>query len=163
MSWHQTKTAIIEKGDVISSKCIEIYINNEIVFIRHNKSYDIPIDIDEFTLLIFSRMKMLNIDKNILNQRKIEETIKNEFIEDNETFKLDTLSLEEHIDNVCNPKDIKGLGSSISLSYHKMDNFNKNATDIMATGNMDKAIEHMFKDQETGKSLTYSEMRSRYG
>lgn len=162
MSWHKTKTTIIQKGNV-SSTCIEIYVNDEIVIIRKDKSNDIPVDIEEFTLLIFSRMKMLNIDTKIINTYKFKEIIQNEFMKNNETFKLNTLTLEEHVNNVCNPKNINGWGVSISPSYHQMDNHNKKAADIMATGNFKKAVEHMFMDEETGKSLTYAEMRSRYG
>ena len=163
MSWHQTKTTIKQIGKTISETYIEIYVNDENVFIRKNKSNDIPIDFDEFNLLILSRMKMLKIDIKIINKQNIKNAIQNEFIKHDESFKLNTLTLEEHIDNICNPKNIKGLGSSITPSYDQMDNFNKNATDIMATGNMKKAVEHMFKDEETGKQLTYAEMRSRYG
>lgn len=163
MSWHQTKTTIKQIGKTISETYIEIYVNDENVFIRKNKSNDTPVDFDEFNLLILSRMKMLKIDIKIINKQNIEQAIQNEFIKNDESFKLNTLTLEEHIDNICNPKDIKGWGASITPSYNKMDNLNKDASDIMATGNIEKAIEHMFKDEKTGKQLTYAEMRSRYG
>ena len=107
MSWHKTKTTIKQKGNV-SSTCIEIYVNDEIVIIRKEKSNDIPVDIEEFTLLIFSRMKMLNIHTKIINTHKFKEIIQNEFMKNNETFKLNTLTLEEHVNNVCNPKNING-------------------------------------------------------
>ena len=44
-----------------------------------------------------------------------------------------------------------------------MDNHNKKAADVITTENFKKAIEHMYMDEETCKSLTYAEMRSRYG
>jgi len=162
MSWHHTKTNILQKGSISETR-IEIYVDDENVFIRKNKSTDIPVDFDEFNLLILSRMKMLNIDIKLMNKENIKQEIQNEFIKNDESFKLNTLTLEKHIDNICNPKNIKGWGSLITPSYNQMDNQNKKIADIMATGNMKKAVEHMFKDDETGKELTYSEMRSRYG
>jgi len=33
----------------------------------------------------------------------------------------------------------------------------------MKTKGMNAAIEHMFTDQDTGRPLTYGEMRARYG
>jgi hypothetical protein len=163
MSWHQTKTIIKQIGKTISETYIEIYINNEIVLIRKNKSNDIPIDFDEFNLLILSRMKMLNIDIKLINKQKFEEVIQNNFVENNETFKLNTLTLEEHIDNICNPNDIKGWGKSITSYNDNMDKHNKEAVDIISTGDIKKTIEYMFKHEETGNQLTYSEMRERYG
>ena len=44
-----------------------------------------------------------------------------------------------------------------------MDELNKKALDVMATGGMDAAVKHMFTDQETGRQLSYGEMRMRYG
>ena len=48
-------------------------------------------------------------------------------------------------------------------SYKEMDKTNKAATDIMASKGMEEAVKHMFKDNNTGKQLSYSEMRMRYG
>ena len=42
-------------------------------------------------------------------------------------------------------------------------NSNKKATDVMAEQGMEAAVEHMFTDQQTGRKLSYGEMRSRYG
>lgn len=49
------------------------------------------------------------------------------------------------------------------LFYEGMDDNNKKAYNIFKTKGTDKAIEHMFKHPETGKPLSYSEMRSFYG
>jgi hypothetical protein len=44
-----------------------------------------------------------------------------------------------------------------------MDDANKKALDVMATKGASDAIKYMFTDQDTGRQLSYSEMRSRYG
>ena len=44
-----------------------------------------------------------------------------------------------------------------------MDEDNKKALNVMKTEGMDAAVKHMFTDQETGRQLSYSEMRMRYG
>jgi two-component sensor histidine kinase len=59
----------------------------------------------------------------------------------------------------------KTFGTDVQNSslYQGMDETNKLATDVMANEGMDAAIKHMFTDQDTGRQLSYSEMRSRYG
>jgi len=57
---------------------------------------------------------------------------------------------------------------SIAQMYQKtyypvMDELNKTAMDVMATQGMDAAVKHMFTDQDTGRQLSYGEMRMRYG
>ena len=47
--------------------------------------------------------------------------------------------------------------------YPVMDDLNKKAMDVMATQGMDAAVKHMFTDQDTGRQLSYGEMRMRYG
>ena len=44
-----------------------------------------------------------------------------------------------------------------------MDDVNKKGLDVMATEGMEAAVKHMFTDQETGRTLSYGEMRMRYG
>lgn len=44
-----------------------------------------------------------------------------------------------------------------------MDDANKKAMNVFATKGIDAAITHMFTDQETGRQLSYGEMRARYG
>ena len=44
-----------------------------------------------------------------------------------------------------------------------MDEPNKKALDVMATEGMEAAVKHMFTDQESGRQLSYGEMRMRYG
>jgi plasmid rolling circle replication initiator protein Rep len=50
-----------------------------------------------------------------------------------------------------------------NILYSCMDNKNKEILDVMASEGGKKAIEHMFTDSDTGRKLSYSEMRSRYG
>lgn len=45
----------------------------------------------------------------------------------------------------------------------KMDTHNQKAMDVAAKDGTDAFIKHVFTDQETGRKLTYAEMRSRYG
>ena len=40
---------------------------------------------------------------------------------------------------------------------------NKDAINIMASQGAEAAIKHMFTDQDTGRQLSYGEMRMRYG
>ena len=56
-----------------------------------------------------------------------------------------------------------GTGVQNSTFYQGMDNTNKLATDVMANEGMEAAVKHMFTDQDTGRQLSYSEMRSRFG
>jgi hypothetical protein len=52
----------------------------------------------------------------------------------------------------------------ISPSFiNNMDDNNKTAAHIMNTKGIDAAVEHMFKHPNTGKPMSYSEMRSFYG
>ena len=44
-----------------------------------------------------------------------------------------------------------------------MDDANKKAMNVFASKGIDAAITHMFTDQETGRQLSYGEMRARYG
>lgn len=47
--------------------------------------------------------------------------------------------------------------------YDSMDANNKKALDVMATKGAESAVKHMFTDQESGRPLSYAEMRMRYG
>ena len=44
-----------------------------------------------------------------------------------------------------------------------MDDTNKKALDVMQNEGMEAAVKHMFTDQESGRQLSYGEMRMRYG
>ena len=54
------------------------------------------------------------------------------------------------------------LITNINISKN-MDSYNKAALNCLQTKGIDCAIKHMFTDQDTGKALSYSEMRERYG
>ena len=51
----------------------------------------------------------------------------------------------------------------VDIDYPNMDDYNKKAMDVMRTQGMSSAVKHMFTDQQTGRQLTYGEMRARYG
>jgi hypothetical protein len=51
----------------------------------------------------------------------------------------------------------------IDLNYAHMDDYNKKAAKVLKNEGIDAAINHMFTDQETGRQLSYAEMRARYG
>jgi hypothetical protein len=51
----------------------------------------------------------------------------------------------------------------IDVNYDHMDDHNKKAAKVLQNEGMDAAIKHMFTDQETGRQLSYGEMRARYG
>ena len=60
-------------------------------------------------------------------------------------------------------------GKSFATAYKDaglsegMDDANKKALDVMQNEGMDAAVKHMFTDQESGRQLSYGEMRMRYG
>jgi hypothetical protein len=43
------------------------------------------------------------------------------------------------------------------------DDLNKKAISVMKNEGIEAAVKHMFTDYVTGRTLTYSEMRHRYG
>tara|TARA_B110000503_G_C7115560_1_gene400185 strand:+ start:1468 stop:1728 length:261 start_codon:yes stop_codon:yes gene_type:complete len=51
----------------------------------------------------------------------------------------------------------------IDTSFSNMDNLNKKAVMVMQTEGMEAGVKHMFLDHVTGRALSYSEMRERYG
>ena len=64
--------------------------------------------------------------------------------------------------------ETKQTAKSVAQMYKKnnylvMDDLNKKAMNVMATRGMDAAVKHMFTDQDTGRQLSYGEMRMRYG
>jgi len=64
--------------------------------------------------------------------------------------------------------ETKQTAKSVAQMYKKnnylvMDDLNKKAMAVMATQGMDAAVKHMFTDQDTGRQLSYGEMRMRYG
>ena len=64
--------------------------------------------------------------------------------------------------------ETKQTAKSIAQMYKKnnylvMDDLNKKAMNVMSTQGMDAAVKHMFTDQDTGRQLSYGEMRMRYG
>ena len=44
-----------------------------------------------------------------------------------------------------------------------MDELNQKAADVWNTQGPEAAVKHMFTDAETGRELSYAEMRYRYG
>ena len=59
-------------------------------------------------------------------------------------------------DEVVNPYQLPSFANA-------MDEPNKKALEVMANEGMNAAVKHMFTDQESGRQLSYAEMRSRYG
>ena len=47
--------------------------------------------------------------------------------------------------------------------YREMDSNNKKAADVWETEGQAAVLKHMFTDNKTGGTLSYAEMRSRYG
>ena len=72
------------------------------------------------------------------------------------TIPVQTSSSSKHTDKPT------GSGSNY-FYYNDMDKNNKNAMDILATKGFDAAIEHMFIHPQTGKPMSYSQMRELYG
>ena len=64
--------------------------------------------------------------------------------------------------------ETKQTAKSVAQMYKKnnylvMDDLNKKAMNVMSTQGMGAAVKHMFTDQDTGRQLSYGEMRMRYG
>jgi hypothetical protein len=75
---------------------------------------------------------------------------------------------ENAIDNVNNPKieKEKKFAKTWDKTFNcddNMDAHNKKALKVMKNEGMDAAIKHMSTDQQTGRKLSYGEMRMRYG
>ena len=63
------------------------------------------------------------------------------------------------------PKEGQAFAQSYKETpfYEGMDDANKKAVNVMAEEGMEAAINHMFTDEKSGRTLSYAEMRSRYG
>lgn len=73
---------------------------------------------------------------------------------------LDTSKMDDKLKDT-----LIGIGKGIvpQQLINNMDDNNKIASNIMNTKGIGAAIEHMFKHPETGKPMSYSEMRYYYG
>jgi len=89
--------------------------------------------------------------KNRFNQRK--EYYENEKNQEQQTSEQKSQESEKKFAKTY-------LESELS---NNMDDANKKALNVMATKGASDAIKYMFTDQESGRQLSYSEMRSRYG
>ena len=95
--------------------------------------------------------------------------------DDNNWYYLGKLLEKETFtfENTINPINVKILNvwrvhknkNTIINSgiYNNMDKRNQKAMEVWAEKGLDSAIKHMFTDDETGRQLTYGEMRARYG
>ena len=95
--------------------------------------------------------------------------------DDNNWYNLGKLLEKEtfRFENTINPINVKILNvwrvyknknTMINSGiYNNMDKRNQKAMDVWAEKGLDSAIKHMFTDDETGRPLTYGEMRARYG
>lgn len=88
-------------------------------------------------------------------------SIKNEFTK----AVNDRKRVEEELKSAKIKKESNDFTNFINKlsDLNNMDDPNKEATHIMCTQGVDAGIKHMFTDQDTGRELTYSEMRSRFG
>lgn len=71
-------------------------------------------------------------------------------------------NLGQVIKQIFTDSETGGLKVPKSI-YNEMDENNKKATDVWQQEGQAAAIKHMFTDEKTGATLSYSEMRSRYG
>ena len=78
-------------------------------------------------------------------------------------------AVDSAVDSAEGAEGASDFGKKFAKSYKEsglsagMDETNKKALDVMKNKGMDAAIKHMFTDQESGRQLSYSEMRMRYG
>jgi len=79
------------------------------------------------------------------------------------------MSIEKTTQNVCKCGALVSECEGFAKKYKNtpmgknMNEHNKKALDVMATEGMEAAIKHMFTDEQSGRQLSYSEMRSRFG
>tara|TARA_Y100000816_G_C26011264_1_gene528757 strand:+ start:589 stop:1014 length:426 start_codon:yes stop_codon:yes gene_type:complete len=89
-------------------------------------------------------------------------------------FKFKPKSYETHVKEKNNTEQVTNTQTDDSSKefacnykktefYKNMNDNNTKAMDVWANEGVDAAVKHMFTDQETGKQLSYAEMRSRYG
>ena len=77
--------------------------------------------------------------------------------------------LDESAESAASADASADNGKSFATAYkdtglsERMDDANKKALDVMQNEGMNAAIKHMFTDQESGRQLSYGEMRMRYG
>ena len=71
-------------------------------------------------------------------------------------------NIEKVIVKVQTDKTTK-FSANITNTSQNMDSYNKAALNCWQKKGLDSAIKHMFTDQDTGRTLSYSEMRERYG
>ena len=102
---------------------------------------------------IFTRLFTTSTSNNKLSSSSTETTTTTTTTT---TIPVQTTSSSKHTDKPT------GSGSNY-LYYNDMDKNNKNAMDILATKGFDAAIEHMFIHPQTGKPMSYSQMRELYG
>ena len=72
------------------------------------------------------------------------------------------VEVEVKTDMLGNQKN-KSTNDTTNKLNKNMDSYNKAALNCLQTKGIECAIKHMFTDQDTGKALSYSEMRERYG
>ena len=96
-------------------------------------------DMSEITKTIDNVYKITDVDVN----KDVNKDVENSKIEEEKTF-------AKTWDKNFNCDD-------------NMDEHNKKALKVMKNEGMDAAVKHMFTDQETGRQLSYGEMRMRYG
>ena len=58
---------------------------------------------------------------------------------------------------------IKLVAPELKRCTNHDQNLNMKAKEVLYNAGIEAGIEHMFTDHETGRKLTYSEMRDRYG
>jgi hypothetical protein len=80
-----------------------------------------------------------------------------------ETGKPETENPESVNPETGNPETVNPERREKYIFEDLMDDANKKAMNVFATKGVDAAIKHMFTDQETGRQLSYGEMRARYG
>ena len=71
----------------------------------------------------------------------------------------------EQVTNTPTDNDSKEFACNFkkTVFYKGMDTNNSKAMDVWESKGVEAAVKHMFTDQETGKQLSYSQMRSMYG
>ena len=146
----------------IESDEIENNVNNVINEVK--KSF---LNINQLCSIIKDKILVLNDEKKNIDIDDIESVIRKVFFIKNDETIFRTSDVETKIDYaiqmLLKKNNIKGLGKNITCQYENMDDNNKKATDILAGRPDSEFFKHVFTDQDSGKNLTYAEMRERFG
>ena len=146
----------------IESDEIENNVNNVLDEVKK-----LFLNINRLSTIIIDKILVLNDEKKNIDIDDIKSVVRKVFFIKNDETIFRTSDVETKIDYaiqmLLKKNNIKGLGKNITCQYENMDDNNKKATDILVGRPDSEFFKYVFIDQNSGKTLSYPEMRSRFG